>query len=630
MSAFFGILHFDSAPVSLVLANRLLDRIRYRGSDAQQVWQQGSLTLSHVLDQIVTDTIEEHQPFTSENVTVVADAFLSNRTELITRLKKTDVGASRTLERVPDCELIHCAYLAWGEDCFQALTGKFSIAIWDARTGSLVLAVDPMAQSPLFYTHTANSFIFSTELGVLRLHPEFDQTLDEKSIASFLAFGTYKRYDKSLTIFQHIYQIQPAHRVCLSTTNPSYASSITQTRYWSLPVDGPMLRYKTIQEYVEHFRELLYEVVRSYIRAEQIVVSMSGGMDSTSLAAVVQQIQQREARPASTTAVSAVYYKTHLNNDGYYATLTANKLRMPIDYIHADDYPIADPLPALAAPGTAFQRGLFEKTNETWLKYGKLVFIGDGSDEMFFQTPLIQVLARLPLTEAIKLYRWLWQLTKQRPSLYGRPMLQQAFRLLRAKRRTSAGFDPQKEGYPVWINPEFEAAVNLQAMWKDYWNVVPPVIHPYHPDAYNFIMEGSWGNTVEFVQSHNFIDACRVSPLLDTRLLNFAFSLPPQLSARPKFLLRQAMIDLLPLEVIRRPKEPLGFLLDNLLRLPGSEWIDSWQPVPQLERYVRRDAIPSVQTRDISFKAKYLQQINIRPLLLNAWLKALNEHQQPN
>jgi hypothetical protein len=93
-------------------------------------------------------------------------------------------------------------------------------------------------------------------------------------------------------------------------------------------------------------------------------------------------------------------------------------------------------------------------------------------------------------------------------------------------------------------------------------------------------------------------------------------TLPPQPWFERKYLLRRAMRGALPNDILIRQKTPLGNIFKSLLQQPGSEWVDQWQPTPEIAQYVRRDAVPPL-TGD---QASIYPWMDIRPLTLNEWL----------
>lgn len=623
MNAFLGILHLDDASAAdAETLGPLVNRIRYRGTSTE-IWKdEKKLTLASVVDQIATDARPEVQPFVLGEQVIVTDALLANRLELTEALAKQTEQPVHELRMMPDSELMLRAYRVWGDDCPAHFLGKFSLAIWDGARNHLLLAIDPLGQGALLFAQVGNTLVFSTEFAVLRYHPLVGDALDLDSVAKFLSLGSFRHHDLTRTIFAKIQRLAPAHRISLDCGDQQLRPVI-QTQYWTLPTEHTMLRYPKLSDYANHFRQLLTDVVRGHVRSDRIVVAMSGGMDSTSLAAILSLLQKQEGLPAHLNVVHASYNRVHNDNsESYYATLVANILDIPIHYIQADPFKIVDPLPALAEPAIAYQNGLLDHTQNEWLKHGKLLYTGDGPDEMFFQTPLLQIFRRMPAGQAVALYRWLWKLKGRHPELGLRTAFSDMLRKVNPPKK-SVGFDP-KDNIPQWINPDFAAQVHLQEIWDHYWNTPSTTsLHPIHPDAYSYLTDASWNHNIEMVHEFPYTPPSRISPFLDARLIEFAMSLPPQLSTQPKYVLRQAMQGLLPPEVLKRRKEPLGMMLSSLLRQPGAEWVDHWTPIPELGNFVRRDAIPPIVMKNPDWGTRYLQEIHLRPLLLNTWLKAV-------
>ena len=120
MSGIIGIINFDGEPVDEALLRHMIQRMKYRGPDAQNIWMDGNVGLGHVLYRTCEQDVE--QPFTLEHVTVTAHVRVDARDDLIPRL--LSAGFEAALD-APDVELLTKAYLAWGEDCLNYLLGDF-------------------------------------------------------------------------------------------------------------------------------------------------------------------------------------------------------------------------------------------------------------------------------------------------------------------------------------------------------------------------------------------------------------------------------------------------------------------------------------------------------------------------
>ena len=110
------------------------------------------------------------------------------------------------------------------------------------------------------------------------------------------------------------------------------------------------------------------------------------------------------------------------------------------------------------------------------------------------------------------------------------------------------------------------------------------------------------------------------SPFLDPRLVNFMASLPALPWLFKKHLLRKSMQGRLPGRILRRPKTPLGFIHDSLIKNADDRDLNGWSSVKELAYYIDRSKLPILNKASAAGADSY---INLRPLLLNQWLYEL-------
>jgi asparagine synthase (glutamine-hydrolysing) len=179
-----------------------------------------------------------------------------------------------------DAELILHAYEKWGDDCVKHLIGDFAFAIWDGRRQRYFCARDHFGVKPFYFTHINDKFVFSSSLNELRLDPRVSNTLNEIAVGDYLLFGVNQ--DLSTTIFKDIQRLKPGHTLTFGN------GSITAKPYWT-PEASSEVRYRDPSSYVEHFSELLSRAVKDRVTTDRVAISMSGGLDSTSLAALARE-----------------------------------------------------------------------------------------------------------------------------------------------------------------------------------------------------------------------------------------------------------------------------------------------------------------------------------------------------
>ena len=322
MSGIVGVLSLRGEPLESSFLRTLTEHMAFRGPDAQHMWVGDGIGLGHALLSVAPQANSDRQPFSlNGDLWIVADARLDGRTDLLAALQSAGQVSPAA---AGDAELILRAYAAWGEGCLNRLLGDFSFAIWDGRRKSLFCARDHMGVKPFYYALGEQWLVFSNTLDCVRMQPWASADLNELSVGEFLLFGAIQ--DRAATIFSRIHRLPSAH------TLTWHDGRLVVKRYWSPPLD-PEVYYKRPEDYVEHFRQLLLVAVKDRLRADRAAISLSGGLDSTSVAAFARRAGLQHLR-----AVTMVYDAVIPDNERHYSGLFAKSLNIPIEYLACDRY----------------------------------------------------------------------------------------------------------------------------------------------------------------------------------------------------------------------------------------------------------------------------------------------------
>ncbi|CAN5807264.1 asparagine synthase (glutamine-hydrolyzing) [soil metagenome] len=605
MGAVIAVFRRDGRPVEVDEIGPMHERIRYRGVGAPSVWTNGSVSLTEATD-FVRSTVArpDFTAHAADGVYVVADAHLVGRRELVAELRARGCAADTGLA---DRELIRQAYLAWDDDCLLHLQGEFAFVLWDARSRRLFAAHDQLAARELYHAVYDDVIVISTELMALLRHPLVLRELDEGSIAHFLLFSTPRRPGDSATVFRDIRRLLPAHS--LVADDQCFAVS----RYWEFPLDRPMLRYASREEYVAHFRSLLKQAVAERMEdVPRIVVHLSGGLDSTSLAALACELIQEGTLGTEFSAITAGHNRVAPDVEAYYAHLTSMRLLLPTRFAWADDYVLRRPLTIRSEPMQDFSPGWTTHIERESAEVGELVLSGKGGDELLTQTRLYEVLLRYRTHEAVALYRWLWKMSGTRPRIGGyREYLR---RLLRPNPpRVAPGYP-----FPGWLDEGFVRRGGIEERWREAWSRRSERLHPTQPDIAEYMGQARWNTRNELLPAQTFRPLDYTMPFADLRLIDFVLSLPPWPWNSRKQLLRDAMATSLPEEVVHRRKQGAPVVAVHYTNQPGGEWVDRWTATETLKRFVRPDRIPQIFGSGTIERAV----IDTRPLFLNEWMVA--------
>lgn len=603
MSGFITIYNTNKETIDKQLLHSLTQTLKFRGPDQQKVWVDSNIGMGHALFKTTFEAEYENQPATIDNkVWITCSARIDDRENLV---NKMGMKQSLDLSKTPDSELILHAYRKWGENCLDHLLGDFAFVIWDKDKQKLFCARDQFGKGQLYYALKNNTYIFSSTLNCIRHHPHISDKIEDRAVAGFLLFGDYTLMDKTITMFSDIRMLEPAH--CASIQN----GKIFIRKYWDIPSDLPLIRYKKHTEYLEHFNDIFAKSVADRIRTDRISILMSGGMDSTAIAATTRRLQQEnKISNVNIQAFTAVYDRIMPCQERYYAGIAAKHLDIPIHYICGDSYTLMRPFVLTTFPLEAETLAFWMEINKSIALNARVALTGASADNLLAYSPVIVTLKEVnPLRVILDLYRLKKQYGKMPPLGTGLGSLIRG----KSSKNSLMSYFP----FPDYFNPIFESNMKLREVWDELYSQKSANRHPRHPVAHNFLVGIDW-HTDDMIMESSFTLAEERDPYLDIRLVEFLFSIPSTPWFFRKHILRESMHTMLPKETINRPKTILGNLLAQLIKEPSSQWIKDEEISENLFQYVKKDAIkPSLWDDEL-----YLSQ-QFRIIVLQKWLNKL-------
>lgn len=543
MSGIAGIVNLDGAPIDQELLLRMTGAMAFRG--AHEIWVEGNVGFG----------------FGQTMLTLEGDVCLI-----------ADHGFDG-LER------IFQAYKTWGERCVEHLVGEFAFAIWDRRTRRLFCARDHFGVKPFFFARVGESFLFSNTLNVLRVDPRVSDELNETAVGDYLAFGSNQ--DLSTTIFRDIQRLPAAHTLTVSQ------DSFSMRGYWA-PAVKDEIRFRDEQSYVERFSELLTTATKDRLRTNRVSISMSGGLDSTSLAVIARDLLPQTEDQASVHGFSNVYDKLIPDEERHYSTLAASGIGIPIHHNPADKYTLFEgelnqPEPFLISP----LGGQFSDLLRLMAAHAPVALTGYDGDALMNETTSVR-----PFWKRIRRI-------KENP-------------ISKRNRSAKTAFS-----YPPWIDESFAKRIKLQERVSEWWSS-PQIADKRRTATLRALQSKLWTPLLEGYDPGSTRLPLEVRhPFLDIRLIEYILSIPTKPWCVNKHILRCAMKDRLPAAVINRPKTPLaGDPALQLSRHASVRWLDSFDVSPQLTRFVNlrlRRPLAEEETPDALWA-------NLRLLGLNYWL----------
>ncbi|MEP7069983.1 MAG: asparagine synthase-related protein, partial [Usitatibacter sp.] len=381
MSGICGIVHLDGAPADRASIRSMTDFLAYRGPDAQEIWIEGCAALGHAMLRTTPEDDRARLPCSLDgSAWITADARIDGQEDLKEKLRAAGRGR---VDEASGAELVLHAYHAWGEDCPKYLIGDFAFAIWDAPRRRLFFARDHFGVKPFFYARVGECVVFSNTLECVRSHPAISGVLDDLAIADFLLFDASQ--DAESTVFADIRRLPPAH--CL-TFSPG-AQRSRPACYWTFP--PAEVRHRPAGDYVQRFRELLEIAIADRLRTRRVGLSMSGGLDSTSIAAVAKGLLARGEQPFELKAFTVVFDRIIPDEERHFAGLAAQWIGIPIHYCAGDDYRLYEGFGAAKTPHPEPvhepEGGVFGEFLKAQVAHARVALTGWDGDALLNESP---------------------------------------------------------------------------------------------------------------------------------------------------------------------------------------------------------------------------------------------------
>lgn len=539
MSGFVALL----APPDLLdspLVERLADALAFRGPDGRGTCRLPEVAMAHA--QLATrekgfiaggrETVGPHS--LDGEVWLVADARLDDRRSLALALNRPDLADAE------DAALLLHAWRRWGGDCPRHLVGDFAFALWDG--GCLFAARDPFGVKPCYWTHRGSLLAVGNTLETLRRLPGVSSTLCEEAVADFLVWGSNQ--DLATTAIRDIRRLPPGHQMMV---RPGEAPRIEP--FWQWPeAEGSMERGKAL---VSRYRAVLEQAVEDRLTGPWATVFLSGGMDSTSVAALTSHTLVRKGLATSGVLTqTAVYRRLFDDPEGAVAGRVAAALGLANEQRISDDDLLFEGWRQRRPAGDLYDGSMLPLLGELYRRAaarGRIAMTGDGSDPAFFHPAdqLWRLLARGRLDLALAyLVGHGWRRGRLPPL---------GFRTLLDRWRGT----PEPD-LPSWLAPSLGQRLRLVERYRALGEARRRRFagHP-HAEACRSLSDPQWVSHFESLDPGATGLAVETRyPFFDRRLIELTLGLP-MAWCLDKRLLRRAMDDHLPAEILDRPKTPM-------------------------------------------------------------------------
>ncbi len=277
MCGIAGVVNLKESPVDKRIVKKMTVALRHRGPNGEGLFVDRYVGLGHRRLSIIDLSSAGNQPMFNDDgsIAIIFNGEIYNYLELKKELRS---GKYRS---ETDTEVIIRAYERWGTACVEKLNGIFAFAIWDKKKKIFFAARDRLGVKPFYYTVRSGVFYFASEIKSILAAGVPAQPNDDM-IYDYLVRGYYDHSEN--TFFKGIGQLQAGHVLIIRK------GKIKTKRYWYLP---KVIRERALSDQAAagKFLRLVKDAVRLQLRSDVPVgLSVSGGLDSSLLMGVVHEI----------------------------------------------------------------------------------------------------------------------------------------------------------------------------------------------------------------------------------------------------------------------------------------------------------------------------------------------------
>ncbi len=613
-----GIIGFNWENPALI--RRMVKVIRHRGPDQSGTFFDKGVSLGHVRLSIVDLSPRGKQPMLSKerDVAVVFNGEIYNYLELKGQLSGKYDFSSNT-----DTEVLIYGYKEWGIDgLLDRVQGMFAFCIYDLRSRTMFLARDRIGIKPLYYYHDRGKFIFASEIKAILEDEEIPRAVNIQVLNDYF-MRRFSPWDE--TMFQGIRKLMSGEMATYSLASNTFK----KRRYYHLPAK-PMIRDK---ELAKRLVRVKFEraVKDRFMGDVPFGAFLSGGFDST---AVVGAMSRHVEEPVKTFSVGFVGDRVsnelpfaravseHYGTDHTEITITDDVMRELGRIVWHLDEPLSDPA---VIPNYVLAREAKKKVT--------IILTGDGGDEIFGgydQYKYLQWKSKMQFLPRPFRHKVISPTLKLIPVFllkriykYSEDTGDEMFTRFRKFMSTDSYPEAYLEMMSIYDDEERRSLFTQETFSKigDFTNherIAPffekdtPLLNQVcHFDLRHYLPEDLLMKPDKMCMAHAV--ESRV-PLLDHRLVEFAFRIPPNMKisgTKTKLIMKQAFSRYFPPEIKRRGKQTFNVPIDIWFdrEFKGSAEGMLQKNIKNLKEYFRKEEVERIISRFSRSRLFYARQL---------------------
>jgi asparagine synthase (glutamine-hydrolysing) len=544
---------------------KMTDAIAHRGPNSQGLWQDETCFLGHRRLSIIDLSEAGNQPFISQDgrYILIYNGELYNYKDLKFELQRAEHGSKNIpyiFKTNTDTEVILASYLRWGNNCMKRFNGMFAFAIWDTVEKKLLIARDRLGVKPLYYQYKNNTLVFASEIRALIKSEIVDKKINPSAVAEYVQYATVHAPN---TILQDVLMLMPGHFLELQHDALSISS------YWNINDYTTSKQDLSYKETCNQVNDLLTDSVERRLVADvPFGAFLSGGIDSSAIVGLMSKVSSEKIQTFNISfdegefseAKYARQISQKFNTQHHEIKLTPTDfLKQLPEALAAIDHPSGDGPNSYIVSKATKQAGI------------TMALSGLGGDELFAGYDIFK--------RFYELEKKSWLNIVPAKNLVGKFIASQKKSVQGDKTSEILALDTIS-GYQAYpINRKLFNQKDYQSLLKNKYNdsnFIFNCIKNSKTDKNHILSRVSLFEIETYMQNILLRDADQMSmavalevrvPFLDYQLVEFTLGVKDEYKYphTPKKLLIDALGDLLPNEIVNRPK--MGFTL------PWKEWL---------------------------------------------------------
>lgn len=289
----------DDLKIDPSVITAMTDMVQHRGPDASGYFFDEGLAIGHRRLSIIDLDERSNQPMKGPDGLVISyNGELYNYMELRSQLEVHGYE----FQTSSDTEVVLMAYHYWGADCLPLFNGMWAFIIYDPQNRQLFASRDRFGIKPLYYARLGHTVSFASEIKQFTVLPQWRAQANHSMVVDYFYYSMTDHTEA--TLFKDVFSLPGGHSLVLDLNSHEWTIDS-----WYRVTDHIRPFVGTRDEAMTRYHDLLLDAVSLRLRADvKVGSSLSGGLDSSSIVAMIHLLLQSvSGQPANQEVVTACY-----------------------------------------------------------------------------------------------------------------------------------------------------------------------------------------------------------------------------------------------------------------------------------------------------------------------------------